>query len=290
MSEQAKRIVHEFNFKKKGAHVALVDKAANLQEVLTMKAHDSEVQVTLSMKNFLKRFFGMYEERAAMLAGIMGYDATAYEDRKDSNGDYMSTDDFIQSKIDSVQLLKGAEVGDLIPESLAQKVEELNKEFGDKLNTSEDSPYEEHDNSKTGESSMKETNIDVKELEVLKAQAKEVEALKAQLAEVDTLKSQLATMREAQLLKAKVEMTEFVKGFSFVTVEKSEALVDALIGSDQSDVFVEALEKARDAIAAVALQESGTSKADGKEETEVQGSDMEKSVDLVAGILAKRKS
>lgn len=38
MSNKAKRRITKFNFEKEGAHLSLVDKAANLQEVLVMKA------------------------------------------------------------------------------------------------------------------------------------------------------------------------------------------------------------------------------------------------------------
>lgn len=39
---EAKRKILDFNFESEGAHVALVDKAANLQEVLVMKSLDSQ--------------------------------------------------------------------------------------------------------------------------------------------------------------------------------------------------------------------------------------------------------
>lgn len=40
MSEEATRRITKFNFESEGAHVALVDAAANLQEVLVMKSAD----------------------------------------------------------------------------------------------------------------------------------------------------------------------------------------------------------------------------------------------------------
>jgi len=275
--DEAKRKIHKFNFKKNGSHVAIVDKACNLQEVLTMKAQEDEVQVTLSMKNFLKKFFDLWEEDAAILAGILGYSSEAWQDGKKEDGTYMSDEEFINSKIESVRLLKGANVTDTVPASVALKVEELLKQFGDKLNTSGISHDVILDDNK-GDPKLDKTEIATEELLVLKAAADEVLVLKGQM---EALKASVEA-------KAKTEMEDLVKGYSFITEDKQEGFVDYLLKSEGSAVVLEVLEKARDAIAASILDEDGTEGEDlGIESKETS---LEKSVSLVADILKKRKA
>lgn len=288
MTELAKRKIHAFNFKGEASHVALVDKAANLQTVLTMKAADPEVTVSLTMKNFLKKMFGMWEEDAACLAGVLGYDSGVYDTYTKADGTYMSDEEFIAAKIDSIQLLKGEDL-DKVPKSVELKVEELMKEFGDKLNSSEGSPQEEATISKTtGESDMDEVQIKKEELAAFKAQAKEVDTLKAQLKEVDTLKAQLVSMQAEKAEKAKTEMTDVVKGYTFIEEGDREATVELLLKTDDSEILLKSLEKARDAIAAATMEESGVDGGDAIEEVTL--SDIEKSAALVSDILKSRKA
>ena len=242
----AKRKIHKFNFKSEGAHVALVDKAANKQEVLTMKAAEREVQVTLSMKEFLKKFFDLWEEDAAILAGVLGYDSSVWDSHIKGDGSYMTEDEWINSKIDSVQLLKGVEGFDTLPEGVVQKVDELQKQFGDALNPSQDVKTSEVTTSKSGDTTM-DTNIDKEELAVLKAAA----------AEVETLKGLVATMQAAEEAKVATEMEAVVKGYTFVPTESQADLVAHLLKAEDASPVLAALEKARDAIAAATLEETG---------------------------------
>jgi len=288
MTTKATKKVHAFNFKGEGAHVALVDKAANLQEVLTMKAAEPEVLVSLTMKDFLKKMFGMWEEDAATLAGMLGYKSDVYDDYKNEDGTYMSDQEYISNKIDTVQLLKGQDL-DKIPESISLKVEELIKEFGDQLNSSKGSPEEEAKTSKlNGESNMDDVQIKKTELEALKAQAKEVESFKAQLKEVEALKAQLEEMKSEKAAKAKADLTDVVKGYSFISEGDQEPMVDFLLKAEGSDVFLASLEKARVAIAAAAMEETGVEGGDA--EVDVEKSSVDLATDLVSDILKARKA
>lgn len=283
---KAKKKIHAFDFSGEGAHVALVGKAANLQTVLTMKANEQEVTVTTSMRNFLSKFFGMWSDDAAVLAGVLGY-----SDGTDPDNGY---DSYIKDKIESVQLLKGLdEIPKSLPKSIALKVEELNKKFGDKV-TSEGSPL--GANNLKGDSNLSEVKIDAKELDILKAAAQRVADLEKSAAEVEVLKAEAAatkelieTLKSQAAAKEKAELVSVIKGYSFVTEDSREALAEFILKSEGSDVVLTALEKARDAITAAASieGEQGTDAAGDLAESDVEKS---KVVNRVSEILKSRKS
>lgn len=105
MTEQrkAKRKLTDINFEKEGSHLALVHKvqggAANGYSTLVMKATDkyseefikkaSQVKVTLSLPDFLEKFFHVWGEDAELLATMFGYDP-----REDESDDEYSTQSF----------------------------------------------------------------------------------------------------------------------------------------------------------------------------------------------------
>lgn len=105
MTEQrkAKRKLTDINFEKEGSHLALVHKvqggAANGYSTLVMKATDkyseefinkaSQVKVTLSLPDFLEKFFHVWGEDAELLATMFGY-----EPSEDESDDEYSTQSF----------------------------------------------------------------------------------------------------------------------------------------------------------------------------------------------------
>ena len=84
---KAKRKLTDINFEKEGSHLALVHKVqgggANGRTTLVMKATDkyspefiekaSQVKVTLSLPDFLEKFFHVWGEDAEILATLFGY-------------------------------------------------------------------------------------------------------------------------------------------------------------------------------------------------------------------------
>ena len=84
---KAKRKLTDINFEKEGSHLALVHKVqgggANGRTTLVMKATDkyspefiekaSQVKVTLSLPDFLEKFFHVWGEDAEVLATLFGY-------------------------------------------------------------------------------------------------------------------------------------------------------------------------------------------------------------------------
>lgn len=100
---KAKRKLTDITFEHEGAHLALVHKAqggaANGYKTLVMKSVDnrspefiekaSQVKVTLSLPDFLEKFFHVWGEDAELLAAMFGY-----EPSEDESDDEYSTQSF----------------------------------------------------------------------------------------------------------------------------------------------------------------------------------------------------
>ena len=92
---KAKRKLTDITFEHEGAHLALVHKmqggSANGYKTLVMKSVDnrspefiekaSQVKVTLSLPDFLEKFFHVWGEDAELLATMFGYEPS--EDESD---------------------------------------------------------------------------------------------------------------------------------------------------------------------------------------------------------------
>lgn len=283
-----KKVIEKFKFKDVGgAHVALVDAAANAQEVLTLKQAPAQhdVQVTLPMKNFLKTFFGMYEDDAAVLAGIMGFEPNLHNDYVNAAGQILTVEELVQQRIDSVMLFKGMEIPELAPASIVTKIEELMNEFGDKL-TLKGSPS--GNNTDNGESKLvKKVEIDQAELDTMKSKLADAVSAKAEL---DTLKSAFGKMQEQLITKAKSEMAECIKGYSFIDEADQEAVSAVLLGMDDNSLIIKSLESARDAITAAASINQETGQEGGDAEIVDQADlDCKELGDMVSASLKARK-
>jgi hypothetical protein len=110
-----KRKLSDIDFSKEGAHVALVSKnqggpANGHSYSLVLKANKfsqefvekvQQVQVTLELPDFLKKFFNLYYDDAEVLARMMGYVKEETTDQVEFN-----YEDYIQEKVNSFTLLK----------------------------------------------------------------------------------------------------------------------------------------------------------------------------------------
>ena len=107
----AKRRLTDIKFEHDGAHVALVGKhqggPANGVTTLVYKAVDvsdelvekaSEVVVTLSFAEFLRKFFNMYWDDAEVLAKVLGYGEDEDEDEGPKS--------YIDSRVSAISLMK----------------------------------------------------------------------------------------------------------------------------------------------------------------------------------------
>lgn len=146
---KAKRRLRDFNFEAEGSHIALVHKdqggAANgVNYALIAKATNditptlvekaSEVTVTLSIVDFLTKFFHLWYDDALVLALAMGYDVgdDGYS-FVESTSDYA---DYLQDRVDAIQIMKSVvldvecvekAVGSLLPKDYLEvlKAQEL---------------------------------------------------------------------------------------------------------------------------------------------------------------------
>ena len=101
-----------------GADYALVMKSANFSDEFVQKMQ--QVKVTMELPDFLRKFFNVYYEDAEVLARMMGYvkpevEETEYEDY---------WEDYVQSKLDSFEILKSLADTQSIPDVLSKLTED----------------------------------------------------------------------------------------------------------------------------------------------------------------------
>lgn len=120
-ARKLKRKLSDISFEHDGAHVALVSKeqggpATGHNYSLVLKSTNfskefvekmQQVQVTLELPEFLRKFFGVYYEDAEVLARFMGYEPP------EQPTEY-SYDTYIQDKLDSFKVLKSMHEGNLL--------------------------------------------------------------------------------------------------------------------------------------------------------------------------------
>lgn len=127
---KATRKVTNFSFAKKGAHVALVDKAANGQTVLMMKSANAseeeinkalskDVTVKMTIMEFLTRYLDLWWDDAEVVAGLMGYSAEDIDEGTEAS-DINSWVDYLNNKLSNIEINKSAE---------PQKFEQLIEKF-----------------------------------------------------------------------------------------------------------------------------------------------------------------
>ena len=132
MQDKPKRKLSNIDFSKEGAHIALCHKdqgVANKQDfALVLKARDfsdefiekmQQIRVTMELPEFLRRFFNMYGEDAEILARMMGYESK--DDEVVADGSY---EDYIQSRLESYEILKSAFESDDIATVLSDLAED----------------------------------------------------------------------------------------------------------------------------------------------------------------------
>lgn len=292
MTEQrkAKRKLTDINFENEGSHLALVHKdqggAASGYSTLIMKATDkyspefiqkaTQVQVTLTFEEFLRKFFNMWYDEAEILATMLGMED---DDEEDGYQDY------VERQVASFQILKSAyesenkvdflsnlseqdylsvlETQEKIEKALEasptiepsedkSKVQGVGKQPESKTVNKQNKqkagkavPKEDNNMSGTPET-IEKAQYDAKEVELQKAleeiqKAKqEIEAFKAKE------KQAIEKAREAQIKEAVADEAEATKLFKAVKDLEDEAFTDvvgvvkALAAKlDDSDMFHE---------------------------------------------------
>lgn len=270
-----KRRVKEIDFTGDGHHCALVSRAANGESVLLMKNKETklkkqEVKITTSMKKFLETFFNLWDDEAATLASILGYDV------KDWYYDYVGEDteiELIKSMVD-----EGEEV------KVSKETYDLLKVARPEFNKLKKAYDAEKEVIMTKEKDVDlQKSIDEAVAAALKKEKEKLTDLEKSLKDKET---ELTDLRKAAEKKEKDEMIELCKGYSFV--EDAEVLADSLFlckSIKGYDVILDTLEKAREAVKASLEKEIGTD----EEVKVVNNTDLQKSIDKTTELLKARK-
>lgn len=261
-----------------------------------------QVQVTISMEEFLRRFFDMWSSDAELLTKVLGFktEFEEYADNIENPDEYDEMyikrhQEYIEQNLKTISIINKAKEGTEL--SLLERYEliktrkqfeegcaELNLDFGDNSKLSKPEPAEVEKSTEAKPASSagattnpKETPVE-KEVDVTKSQQfidlmKANEALMAQVegmketfaAAQDIVKAQAVAKREVAINKA--------ASFGFVAEDQREAVADLIEDPSKASV-VAVLEKAAaalkekdEALAAknAEIEEIKKSFADGKE-------------------------
>ena len=131
---KAKRKLSDISFEKEGAHVALTSKSqggpANTHDyALVLKANNfseefvqkmQQVRVTMELPDFLRKFFSLYGEDAEILARMMGYEKPEAEDEDEVETTKDYYEDYIQSKLEALEVLKSANDAEALSDVLSE--------------------------------------------------------------------------------------------------------------------------------------------------------------------------
>lgn len=278
MTNKTKRRLKNFDFTSQDAHVALVHTAqggaANEWEIAVIKSKDevmkqvadikkaiTDVVVTLSFDEFLRRFFGLYWDDSKALAKLMGYEPEMDEwDEK-----------WVDNKLESFYLLKAAnEAADVeefmkslsLEDGLAilqtQEAFELALEKSSSDVTLEGNvagvvknseSMSEDKNDKLGDGlnmTIEEMLASEAGLAAIQKAAQEAAASEAQV-ELEKANAELAELRKAKVEIEKAKYVTIAKSLSFVEAEKQESFAEVLFKASSVEGFsevLEALEKA----------------------------------------------
>lgn len=128
---KAKRKLSSIDFSGETSHIALVHKdqggcASGANYKLALKNTNfspefvekmQQVRVTLSLPDFLEKFFHLYGSDAEVLARMMGY---VPEEKDDEEHDSNWYENYIQERLDSFEILKSLNESESLPNTLSK--------------------------------------------------------------------------------------------------------------------------------------------------------------------------
>lgn len=259
----SKRIVKEIDFSGETAHIALVSKAANQQSVLLMKNKDvdlekaaDEILISTSMQTFLTTFFRMWDEDAAELATILGYEPQEWT--------YS-----IMGDDTDVTLLKSLTGENMISQDLYERLTKMETNFKQL-------------EGKDMEKKVEKVEVDLQKSidDAVKVALEKAAADSAVVLEKAT--AEIADLRKAEDTRISDEYIELCKGYSFV--EDAEVLATTLFkcrGIEGFDVILTTMEKARTAMKEALEGEVGTDEEKDLEKSEDVPTNLSKTTELI---------
>lgn len=242
---KAKRRLFDFDFSKDGAAVHLVGKAqgnaANGFEILVTKSTDSlpevedviavskaleQVTVSMSMQEFLQKWFSLWYDEAELLTKLLGFETEyeAYQKEQSENESMYDHKSWLEQRISQFSIMKSMNDGSLENISKSALIDTL--ALQEKFETA----LESH--------TIKMKEEEMKDLEIAKAaQLKAESELASQLDIVKSLEAQVATLTEqlnvvkqaeveAQLAAIRNEVKDVVAEDKLETIVKSLHAMD----------------------------------------------------------------
>jgi len=283
--KKAKRRLFDFDFSKEGAAVHLVGvaqgNAANSYEVICTKSTDKlpdvpqedlvevskaleQVTVTMSMQEFLRKFFYMYSEEAELLTKLLGYE-TEYENYlKENSDESYDHSKWLEDKVSQFSLMKSMNDGSLetITKSSLLDTLALQGKFETALESYNKSQKE------------KEMNeLDIAKAAQLKAEqdlATKVDVIKSLEGKVEALEAEVAVFKQAKIDAEVAAIKEEIK--DLVAEDKIESIAKSLYSMDKeaATILVDTM-KSTKASAKAAIEQSDLMEEVGQgEETDVK--------------------
>lgn len=230
VKQKVKRVLKNITFDHDKAHLALCSKeqgaANNRNNALIYKAARSQefiekaqkVQVTLSLPEFLERFFNVYGSDAEVLARLMGYNP---EQMKEEQKEPESYEDWIQMRLAAFTLLNEMNQSEDIEKAAAalsdedylkvlQDQEMIEKAFNE---LTKETP------SDVDTSTTVETKVEASASKVTKKKGKQMDN------QVEMVEKSALTAIEKEMQEAKVELEKARQALAQVEAEKKQAIV-----------------------------------------------------------------
>lgn len=293
---KAKRHITEFNFEEDGASVHLVSKkqggAANGFTTLIKKSNSTsqlpdvedvdiqkkleQIQVTLSMEEFLRKFFDMWYDDAELLTAMLGFETEheAYMKSLEEDSEHMTHADYIASKLSSFEIMKSMHEGER-PQVSALDIVTI-------LELQENLEKHEEIMDKVSIEKSRFTELEANESKL----ATEVELRKSLEAQVQELNAELDTIKKAQADAEAVAMKARIEGL--VAEDKIEAMAKSLLAMDKesSDLMIETLSGSAKRVEASDLfvEKSAEGEPEVKDEKQFRTDNIQKAYNEALGI------
>lgn len=250
---KAKRIVKNFNFQKEGASVHLVSTsqggAANGFSTLIMKSNKTsdlpdvveteqtieksklkQITVTLSMQEFLQKFFNMWYDDAELLTAILGFE-TEYENysKETEDKEPMTHGEYIKEKLQGFEVMKSMheKTTDSVSALDHLTVLELQDNIEKKLIENEENMTKVHiEKSRLEAYEQAEADLNT-QLNVVKSLESKNQELETELAAV---KQELETINKAKADAALEDMKGKLEGL--VEEEQIETMAKSMVAMD----------------------------------------------------------
>ena len=284
--KKAKRKLSDIDFSVEGAHLALTHKNQNYSanghpKALILKARSQEfiqkiqqIQVTLELPEFLRRFYDMYWDDADMLSRLLGYVPPESEDDYDWKEEQ---EKYIAEKLQAYTVIKSLKDSSNIAKSIAElpeddllkvlesqakmeplmlKAKEDTSRIGTEVEENEVSTsvvkQAQNKDSVMTDKNKQEQNVEMVEKSALVALQKSLDEAKLALEKANATIAQYEAKEKEAVVKARTAALEAV-----VDADKLETVKKAVMGLEDADfdsmiaVFKsqkEAIEKAKEGL------------------------------------------